>query len=234
MRSAVRTLGGLTAALACLALIPSSVDAAASPRQSLAAILSAGHAQRSVHYDAVANNGISRTRLVCDVAATSGIQRITYERGGNTGHVTVLVRSGTAYIRGDSFILSSYLGFKPAGAGRFAGKWIRIPHSDRAYAPVSAAVTLPSTIDEFRLVGPLTFLPGKTVAGQKTIGIRGTIGKPAAQATLYARAHGAPLPVGEVETFGKAFDETILSRWNERVRVPVPAQSVPISATGLE
>jgi hypothetical protein len=234
MGSVVRALGGLTAALACVALIPSSVDAAGSPRQSLTAILAAGHAQRSVHYVALADNGISRTRLVCDVATTSGIQRITYEQGGRTGKVTVLVSAGTAYVRGDSFILSTYLGFRPLASAKFAGKWVRIPHSDRAYGPVAAAVTLPSTIDEFRLVGPLSFLPAKTVAGQTTFGIKGTIGKPAAQASLYARAHGLPLPVGEVETFGKALDETLLSRWNEPVRVQVPARSVPIGTTGLE
>jgi len=42
------------------------------------------------------------------------------------------------------------------------------------------------------------------------------------------------LPVGEVETFGKALDETLLSRWNEPVHVQVPARSVPIGSTGLE
>jgi hypothetical protein len=231
MGSLVRAL---VVAATSLLLVPSSVGAAASPRATLAAILAAGRAQRSVHYVAIANNGVSRTRLVCDVATTSGIQRITFEEGGRTGKVTVLVSAGTAYIRGDSFILTSYLGFKPAGAVRYAGKWIRIPPSDRAYAPVSAAVTLRSTIDEFELNGPLTFLPAKTVAGQKTIGIKGTVGKPAAQASLYARASGTPLPVGEVETFGKALDETLLSRWNEPVHVQVPAGSVPIGATGLE
>jgi hypothetical protein len=217
-----------------LLLVPSSVGAAASPRATLAAILAAGRAQRSVHYVAIANNGVSRTRLVCDVATTSGIQRITFEEGGRTGKVTVLVKAGTAYIRGDSFILTSYLGFNPVGAARYAGKWVRIPHSDRAYAAVAAAVTLGSTIDEFKLDGPLTLLPPKTVAGQKTIGIKGTVGKPAAQASLYARAQGTPLPVGEVETFGRALDETLLSRWNEQVHVPVPARSVPIAVTGLE
>jgi hypothetical protein len=231
MGSLVRAL---VVASTALLLVPSSVGAAASPRASLAAILAAGRAQRSVHYVAIANNGVSRTRLVCDVAATSGIQRITYEQGGRTGKVTVLVNTGTAYIRGDSFVLSTYLGFNPAAAARYAGKWVRIPHSDRAYASVSAAVTLRSTIDEFELAGPLSFLPTKTVAGQKTIGIKGTVGKPAAQASLYARAHGTPLPVGEVENYGKALDETLLSRWNQQVHIHVPARSVPIGATGLE
>jgi hypothetical protein len=224
----------LVVAATLLLLVPIPAGAAKSPRVTLAAILAAGRAQKSVHYVAIANNGVSRTRLVCDVATTSGIQRITFAEGGRTGKVTVLVDAGTAYIRGDSFILTSYLGFNPVGAARYAGKWVRIPHSDRAYASVSAAVTLRSTIDEFELNGPLSFLPEKTVSGQKTIGIKGTVGKPAAQASLYARTSGTPLPVGEVETFGRAFDETLLSRWNEPVHVQVPARSVPIATTGLE
>ncbi len=234
MGSLVRSLAGLAAGLGCLAVVPSSVDAAGSPRQSLTAILAAARAQRSAHYVALATNGVSRTRLVCDVATTEGIQRITYSVGGKTGTVTVLVKAGTAYLRGDGFVLTTYLGFKAPASAKYSNTWIRVPRSDRAYASISAAVTLPSTIDEFRLGGPLSFLPEKTVAGQKVTGIRGTIGKPAAQATLYARAHGTPLPVGEVETYGSGLDETLLSRWNEPVHVSVPARAVSIGATGLE
>jgi hypothetical protein len=229
-----RSIGGLAAVLVCVALVPTAVDAASSPRESLNAILTAARAQRSVHYVAIATNGVSRTRLVCDVATASGIQRITYSIGGRTGKVTVLVDSGTAFIRGDSFVLSTYLGFRAPASAKYANTWIRVPRTDRAYGAISAAVTLPSTIDELRLAGPLSFLPQKTVAGQKVTGIKGTIGRPAAQAALYARAHGTPLPVGEVETFGKALDETLFSHWNEAVHLQVPARAVPIATTGLE
>ena len=223
------------AVVACAMLVPASVDAAApTPRESLAAILAAAHAQKSVHYVALADNGVSRTRLVCDVATTKGIQRITYGRGGRTGKVTVLVIDGTAYIRGDAFILSSYLGFQSAASVRFAGKWIKIPRSDTAYVSISASATLPSTLDEFRLAGRLEFVAHKKVGGQQTFGIAGVTGQPPAKATLYARAKGAPLPVGEVETLGKAFAETLLSKWNEPVIVSAPAHAVPIGTTGLE
>lgn len=234
MGSMVRSLGGIAVALGCVSLVPSAVDAAASPSQSLAAILAAGRAQHSVHYVALATNGVSRTRLVADVAATEGIQRITYAIGARTGTVTVLLKAGTVYVRGETFVLSTYLGFQAPASAKYANTWIRVPGSDRAYAPLAAAVTLPSTIDEFQLAGPLSFLPEKTVAGRRVTGIKGTAGRPPARAALYARAQGTPLPVGEVETLGKALDETLLSRWNEPVHVPVPARSVPIGTTGLE
>ena len=65
MGSLVRAL---VVAATSLLLVPAAVGAAASPRQSLDAILAAGRAQRSVHYVALATNGVSHTRLVCDVA----------------------------------------------------------------------------------------------------------------------------------------------------------------------
>ncbi|HEX4526626.1 MAG TPA: hypothetical protein VH108_07790 [Gaiellaceae bacterium] len=228
-------VGAVVAVLGCLLVAPSLVTAATSPRQSLSAILAAARAQHSVHYVADATDGSFHTVLVSDVGATSGIQKITYERGGTTGKVTVVVSAGTAYFRGDSFTLRYFMGFKAAPSVKFAGRWVQVPHSDRDYAALAAAVTLPSTIDELRLTGPLSFLPQSTLGGQQVIGIKGkTISKQPAQAGLYARAHGTPLPVGEVEVFGSALSRTRFSRWNEPVHVPVPAGAVAISATGLE
>lgn len=225
----------MVAALGGLSVVPAVVDAATSPKQSLTSILAAARAQRSVHYVADATNGSFQTTLVCDVGATSGIQRITYVRGGTTGKVTVLVSNGTAYLRGDAFALRYYLGFKAAPSATFAGKWVRVPHTDRDYAALAEAVTLPSTIDELRLTEPLAFLPTQTLGGQKVIGIKGkTISKQPAQAALYTRAQGAPLPVGQVEVFGNALSRTRFSAWNEPVHVAVPAQAVAIAATGLE
>jgi len=225
----------VVALLGCLLVVPSIVAAATTPRQSLSAILAAARAQHSVHYVADATDGSFHTVLVSDVGATSGIQQITYERGGTTGKVTVVVSAGTAYIRGDSFTLRYFMGFKATPSVTYAGKWIRVPHSDRDYAAIAAAVTLPSTIDELRLAGPLSFLPQTTLGGQKVIGIRGkTISKQPAQAALYARAQGTPLPVGEVEVFRSALSRTRFSGWNELVHVTVPAGAVAMAATGLE
>ena len=73
--------------------------------------------------------------------------------------MTVLVNAGTAYLRGDSFVLSTYLGSRHPASSEVREHVDSHPRTDRAYAPISAAVTLPSTIDELRLAGPLSFLP---------------------------------------------------------------------------
>lgn len=233
--SVVRAVAGVCSVSACVLFVPSLVDAAGSPKQSLAASLAAARAQQSVHYVAASTTGNVRTRLVCDVGLTEGIQQITFVQGTKTGKVTVVVSAGTAYIRGDSYTLTNYMGFKQAGATKFGGQWIQVLHSDRAYASIAEAVTLPSTIDELRLSGALTFLPTSTVAGQKVVGIKGkTIAKPPAVGAVYISAQGKHLPVGQVETIGGGLAEMLLSKWNEPVHVTLPANPVAIATTGLE
>jgi hypothetical protein len=184
-----RVVGTVAVTLACVFVIPALVAAATSPRQSLDAALAAARKQQTVHYAADSTDGSFRTTLATDAGKTSGIQHITYTRAGTTGKVIVIVSSGTAYLHGDAFTLRNFMGFKAAPSVKYANTWVRIPHGDRDYAAVAAAVTLPSTIDELRLTGPLAFLPATTLGGQKVIGIRGkTISKQPAQSALYVRA----------------------------------------------
>jgi hypothetical protein len=231
----VRTFAGVVAFSASVLFVPSFVDAAGSPKQTLASVLATARAQQSVHYVAASSSGTVRTRLVCDVGLTEGTQQITFTKGKTTGKVTVLVSAGTAYVRGDSFTLTNYLGFKQAGAAKFGGQWVQIPHGDRSYASIAEAVTLSSTIDELRLSGPLSVLPKATVAGQKVVGIKGkTIATPPAVSIVYVTAQGKPLPVGQIETIGGGLAEMLFSHWNEQVHVAVPANPVAIATTGLE
>jgi len=174
--------------------------------------------------------------MSCDVGATRGIQRISYRHGAKTGHITVIVSSNTAYIRGDAFTLIQFTGFKPAPSAKYAGVWIRIPRTDRDYSTVAAGVTLSSAIAELKPLGRLTSIPATRVEGQRVVGVRGTASTPRGTAveTLYARAAGSHLPVREVASRADARFSVILSNWNEPVRVVVPRKAVPISQTGLE
>src|SRR5947207_849028 len=90
----------LAAVLGCV--IPAVSLAAPSPAALLGSILAAGRAQHSVHYVSKIQLGTVRIAQVADVGATKGIQRITYSKAGTTGHVTVVVSAGRAYVRGDA------------------------------------------------------------------------------------------------------------------------------------
>jgi len=110
--------------------------------------------------------------MVGDAGLDRGIQRVTYRKGGNTGHVTVLVVADTAYVRGDVFALTNYMGFSAARAASLAGHWLQIPHTARGYATVAAAVRLKSTLSELVLPRPRLALPETTRDGQRVLGIR--------------------------------------------------------------
>src|ERR1051325_20156 len=90
--------------------------AAGSPSQS--SIIAAVRAQRSFHYVAVSTGNGVQLSIVGDAARDRGVQRITYRRGGVSGHATVLVAANTAYIRGDAFTLRHYMSFAAAAASK--------------------------------------------------------------------------------------------------------------------
>src|SRR5206468_6505676 len=123
-----------------------------------------------------------------------------------------------------------------AASRRYAGRWIRIPHGDRAFAAVADAATLRTEIDHLRFVSvdPPT-LPGR-IGGRAVLVVRGTRSRgPLDAAWLYVRARGVPLPVASRENaFSGATYITRFSNWNEPVRVGAPARSVSITTTGLE
>jgi hypothetical protein len=214
-----------------LVCVPSAVSASGTPAQLLASILAAARAQHSVHYVSSASLGSSDVSQVGDAGATQGIQRITFRTAGKTGRVTVMFVGGSAYLRGDAFTLVDYLGFKAGTAAAYAGRWILVPRSDRSYSTIAAGVTFASAIGELRLSAPLTRLPNTTIGGTRVIALRGksSTAPGSVAATLYARAAGPPLPVREVAKAGTTRAVVTFSRWNEPVRLSVPASAVPIS-----
>jgi len=184
-----------------------------------------------VHYVASAVSSKVSVRMVCDAALDRGIQRITYRKAGKSGRVTVLVVANTAYVRGDAFVLANYMGFSGPAATRFAGRWIKIPHTASWYPTVSEAVRLRSTIKELALPRPRVALPESVLNGQRVIGVRNTSTASGHRVTrtLYVRAAGLRLPVAEVTREGRNRFGVTFSKWNQPVNVSAPTGATPIS-----
>jgi hypothetical protein len=222
----------------CLAGAGATLAAAAasSPQALLSSILAAGRAQHAVHYVSDARLGTTHVIQVTDVAATEGIQRITYVKAGQSGHVTVIVSGRNAYVRGDAFALVNYMGFKPAASAKYANVWIKIPASDPAYPRVAADVTLASAIDTLKGPGRPLAAPRKTIGGQRMAGVewRTRVGGKIVVITLYARASGKPLPVQERATRGNGVFSVTFNRWNLALNVALPSSAVAIGTTDLE
>jgi hypothetical protein len=194
-------------------------------------------AAKSVHYVSVQRAGADRIVEVADAAWDQGVQRITVTHAGQTGHVTVIVTPGSAYVKGDTFALTNYMGYKPAAATTYSERWIEIPSSDHDYNAVSSDVTMPQAVQLY-VPTPMWLNSSADVQGQPAIGVSGvkpaTTTSPPVTITLFARATGAPLPI-EQDIVKGAYTATItFSRWNERVRVAAPASPTPITTTGLE
>jgi len=201
-----------------------------SPKVALAAMRNAAHSQHSVHYVSVSSAPGHTIRIVADVDATEGIQRVTFTDHGQTGSGTAIVSGDTAYIRGNAVMMSVYFGFPKAKATKYAGKWISVPSSNPAYATDSDDVTFPSFLSHL--------FPRQTkislVKAGFLIGVHGTVQGQSGvtlDATVFAPAHGQPLPVKQTAKSSDHLGTGVLtiSNWNEAVDVSAPANAVPIS-----
>jgi hypothetical protein len=206
--------------------------AARSPKQLRAAMLAAASSRHSVHYVSSTSAAGHAIRIVSDVGRGRGIQRITVTSGGQSGPATVLVAGGSAYIRGNAFTLQSFFPFTPAQAVRYAGQWISIPSTSGAYDAVANDATFSSFVSDL-LPGTHLSLARATIAGRKSLGVRGTVrqGNLTLVQTVYAPAKGTPLPFEEKAVAGGVPGASLarLSRWNEPVHVAAPANAVPLA-----
>jgi hypothetical protein len=198
--------------------------ASLSPDRVLSSALANARAQRSVHYVHTGSSGTVAVRMVCDAARDHGIQRITFQRAGKTGHATVLVVADSAYIRADQFALINYFGFSASAAKQDAGRWLRVPSGSPRYAAVAEAVRLNSLLRELALPKPVRRLSESTVEGQRVIGLRNTSVSSGQRVTrtLYVRGSGLRLPVAESTEGGGSQSGVVLNHWNEPVRVSAP------------
>lgn len=226
-------VGVLVLVVAAAAVATAVAFAARSPQQWRTAMLRAASAKHSVHYVSASSLPGQAIRIVGDVAQGRGIQRTTVTKHGHTGPATVLVIGRTAYIRGNAFTLHNYFPLTQAQASRYAGKWISIPSTSGAYAPVAADATFGSFVSDL-LPSKNLSLVRATIAGKKSVGVRGTVrqGGVSLIETVYAPATGTPLPFRETATFAGHHAGTNLStigRWNEPVHLAAPAHAVPIA-----
>ncbi len=206
--------------------------ASQSPQLLRASIVRATLAQRWVHYVETGTAPGLRQTMVCDVSARRGVQRITVRLHGKTGRFTVIVVGHTAYVRGDVPALHDYLGFPAARARKYAGRWISVPRTSRAYAAFAADVTLGSLVADHVPQSNLSTVSG-TVGGRKVLGLRGTVVVAGVSSTtiVYVRsaAHPLPLETRDVSSQHGFRDGLALGPWNRPVPIEAPTHAVPIS-----
>lgn len=233
-RLTAAALVALTSLAFSIAAASASTRATVSPQALYSATLKAGEAQRSVRWTSRAASGGAVIAMVCDVARTSGIQRISYRDGTGSGKATVMVVGKNTYLRGDTLTLTRFMGFNAFAAAKYAGAWIEIPTTDPRFPAVAAGVTLRSAINQLAMVAPFRQLPSAFVHGKKVLAVAGQApGNTPVGVVLYTRPSAPHLPVGAVSKTTGAATSIFFSRWNEPVEVSKPDRAVLISKTGL-
>jgi hypothetical protein len=226
------------ARIVALVLVVSAAAAAAavafaaqSPRALRASIFAVARKQHSAHYvERGAAGNVLRQTMVADVAGKRGIQRIAFTIQGKNGLFTVIVVNRLAYVRGNAFALQSNLGFTPAQAAQYDGRWISVPPGNAKYKDLAASVTLPSFLHDIYPTAPLG-LATTTLGKRKITGVRG-INREAGLKfveALFPDSKLRPLGVSDIDASKGFVDAIRISRWNERVHVTAPANAVPIS-----
>lgn len=223
--------------LLALSLVPagSSAGAAAStlgPAQVVAASISAGNRQASVHWVATAAVKGVKTSLVTQAGRASGWQTITETSGTASASVTIILIGTSAYMTGDAAGL--YLqGLSQKAAQAEAGQWIALPRSAKIYGPVVAGLTVKSSMQELEMQGKVVRVAAATVHGHRDPGYKGKTkpspGQPSTTETLYLSPTGAHLPVESIVD-GSA---TVFSNWGSAVNVTKPNGAVTLKPSWL-
>ena len=221
-------VGAVLVVVACTVAAVGTADAAISPRALRSAILKAALAKHSVHYVTVRTVLHARMKMVSDVAADRGVQRVTFSRKGRTGHVTTMVVKSTAFVRGDAFALRAYMHLPKSFAAHHAGQWISIPQISPVYRLATIDVMFRSFISDSVPRHRLSVV-GRRAAGKRLRGLRGKARGRSGTLTVFVPRSGPALPVEGRDVVRGAYpaaSRVRMSHWNEPVRVKAPAHAV--------
>lgn len=206
-------------AIAVALVAAATASAATSPRDVYRTAMVAAALEKSVHYVSASNLAGNSETIVGDAGLGRGIQRITFTKGGTTGHVTVLVVGQKAFVRGDAFTLTNFLGLTSAQTARYANRWFFVQGPSRTYAVVAEAVEYRSFVRDLLMRDPLTFAPQTSFHGRHATGIRSKTKD--ATIDLFI-GDGLPVPLGQVVHRAQGTVTTTLSHWNEDVSLSAP------------
>jgi hypothetical protein len=222
-----------------LATTPAGASSASSSGSSLMkkTLTAVGH-EHSVHVAATTKTKTSAGKPVAltiatDVGKAVGIEHVTFEQGGGTGHEIIEEVKGIGYLRGDAFSLQNFNGFPASDASKYKMKWISMTKSDSYFAELTAGLLMSTFPEEIKMPSPKLLAGTQKVAGVRVKALRSTVvsGSSKITGTLYIRATGASLPVGQKFTeSGGSISAVSYSGWNESVRVSTPRSSVPLSS----
>jgi hypothetical protein len=203
----------------------------------LAAAVAATKRQSSFHFVERAGQGASTVLVVGDVGTASGKQEVTIRNGKKSGHLTLLLASGTAYFKGDLLGLQSFTGLSAKLSAKYAGKWISVPSTSQSFNTVAGTLAVSTAASQLvALPGTLTRGRTATEFGQPAVAVDAAqkSSSGSLKLTMYIATTGEALPIlvfGTTTVKGSAARSVSarFTKWGETFHVSVPKGAVPIS-----
>ena len=236
LRSVALVIVGSAAVLPILASMPAGASTGRSSGSSLMKeTLKAVAHEHSVHIAATtkgkaATGKQATVTIVTDAGTAVGIQHITFEQGGRSGHEIVEEVKGIGYLRGDAFTLQSFNGFSKSAAKKYAMKWMSVTKSDSGFVTLTAGVLMSTIPAEIEMPSPKLLAGTYRVAGARVKALRSKVveGSSTFTGTLFVGATGEPLPVEQKFTSTGGGSVASFNSWNQPVHVKAPRSSVPL------
>jgi hypothetical protein len=234
--SAAISLAVLANAVLVAPLVPTASATGLSPALAVAAAISAGESEPSVHWVTTGSSGGTSTTLSTDAGRSSGWQTVTYtaatEGGTEQAELTIELVDGAGYMIGNAEGL--YVeGLTTAESTDEAGKWISIPVSSPIYQPSIDGLTIKTTMKELQMSGAVTAKAPVRINGHRDLGYEGKTkpaqGQPSIPETLYVGSIGSHLPVKVVETGAT----TVFSEWGTAISVTKPTGPITLRSSWL-
>lgn len=234
-----RLVGASAVALATLALLSATAEAAGTGAPTTSSVLTSAKSaigkQTSVHLVLTSRSSSTAVEehIKADLERTSGIETISV--GSETA--IIKVTPSYAYLSGNSSGLTKIFGLTSAEVNKVGSDWVSFKAGTSQYKDLAASLTVSSVASVLpaakgtKLHTPA--LPTKKVYTLKWDTVA-TSSEPALANTLTLSAIGATLPVQETSTAPGGGKETVaLSKWGEHIPVIAPAAGSTIPFSNL-
>lgn len=207
--------------------------ASSTPYEQMKAVVANVKAEQSVHYAETLTTSGKRLVNTTDATRVGGRQTIVLNEAGKSNTVVIELIAGGLYVKGDSVILISYMGFPKTTANQLSNKWFTIPKNNPDYEEVGQGLTLSSVAGELSMNRLEITRPSETIAGVKVNVLKGTSVKtaldPSVPETLYITTTAKPLPVQVIQSFGGTAGTVEFSHWDEMVKLVVPPAKMQLT-----
>ena len=194
--------------------------ASKSAAQIIAAARSAALSASAVHVSGKITSGGSPITLDLDLIAPRGGRGTLTDNG--LGFELIQI-GGTVYIKGSAAFYTRIAG--PTAAQLLQGRWLKAPTSSGQFSSIASLTDLNKLLNA-DLPDPRHLTKGKSakLGGTPAIAVTDT----AKGETVFVATRGRPYPLQLLKS-GKGGGQISLDRWNERVSLSAPADSIDIT-----